>query len=152
MDTDAATLRVITKEDVMILKTAVFVIFLWIFSFSQDSVADVIEQKSLNGTFVVQLQVKPDPPRMGINNTAILIVYERDSKVKVEGALIEVTPWMTVHSHGSSKKAKIKEKGDGVYTIEDVYFTMEGEWDLIVKIAKNKQEDQVVFTFRNVKK
>lgn len=152
MDTDATALRFIIKEEIMTLKTAVFVLFLWTFSFSQDCAAGNIEQRSLNGTFMAQLQVKPDPPRMGINNSAILKIYERDSKVKVEGAFVEVTPWMTQHSHGSSKKTRITEKGDGEYSIENIYFTMEGEWDLIVKITKNTQEDQVIFSFRDVKK
>lgn len=152
MDTYATALRVIIKEEIMILKTAVFAMFLWAFSLSQDCTAGSIEQRSLNGTFMAQLQVIPDPPRMGINNSAVLKIYERDSKVKVEGAFVEVTPWMTQHSHGSSKKTKITEKGDGVYSIENIYFTMEGEWDIIVKITKNTQEDQIIFSFRDVKK
>lgn len=152
MDTDATALRVIIKEEIMILKTAVFVMFLWAFSLSQDCTAGSIDQRSLNGTFMAQLQVIPDPPRMGINNSAVLKIYERDSKVIVAGAFVEVAPWMTQHSHGSSKKTKITEKGNGVYSIENIYFTMEGEWDLIVKITKNTQEDQVIFSFRDVKK
>lgn len=152
MDTDATALRVIIKEEIMILKTAVFVIFLWTFSLSQDCAAGSLEQRSLNGTFVAQLQVNPDPPRMEINNNAVLIIYGRDSRTKIEGAHVEATPWMTQHSHGSSKKTKITEKGGGAYLIDDIYFTMDGEWDLIVKITKNKQEDQVIFSFRDVKK
>ena len=115
------------------------------------SSADINEGHSDEGLYTIRAQAEPSRPVVG-NNTITLTVFDRRTKAKVEGAVIEVTPWMTMHSHGSSKKTRVREKGNGVYAVEDVYFTMEGDWDLLIKIQKNGISDSAILTVRGIKK
>ncbi len=54
---------------------------------------------------------------------------------------IEVSLWMTQHGHGSSPteiRQMVDDKGQpilGVYQISKVYFTMGGEWEVLVKLT-----------------
>ncbi len=70
----------------------------------------------------------------------------------VDDAVIEITPWMTVHGHGSPKKPTIKKLGNGRYRVENLFYTMEGDWDLLVTIRKGNSLDMTEFPVRNVRK
>ena len=114
------------------------------------AMAENAEIRSEGGFFIVKTQIEPSSPVVG-TNVVTLTVLDGRSKTAIDGAKIEVVPWMTVHGHGSSKKTRIKEKGKGIYVVENVYFTMTGEWDLLIKIQKDGIEDKVIVTFKNVK-
>ncbi len=62
---------------------------------------------------------------------------------RIRTTSIEVIPWMTVHGNGSPKNAMIKEHGCSEYAIENVYFTMVGDWDLLINIMKYEIKDTV---------
>lgn len=128
------------------------IIVLSIFFLSSVSVAKTIEKYSDNGFFIIKIQAQPDPPVVGQDVTLTVTIYDSHSKIPVVGAKVEVIPWMTAHSHGSSKRTRTIEKGNGVYTIEDVYFTMEGDWDLLINIRKNNIEDRCTVTLKDIKK
>lgn len=101
--------------------------------------------------FRLEFQIEPVQPIVG-NNTVILTVYDARSNEKIDDAAIEAIPWMTMHGHGSSKKTSVKKEGSGKYLIENVYFTMEGDWDLMVTIQKKEAKDTATFPVSNVKK
>ncbi len=101
--------------------------------------------------FRVELEIEPSQPIVG-SNAAILTVSDARSNQKIDDALIEVVPWMTMHGHGSSKKPAIKKTEGGRYRVENLYYTMEGDWDLIVTIQKGDSKDTVTFPVVNVKK
>lgn len=104
-----------------------------------------------SGLFILELQIEPSQPIVG-SNAAVLIVTDARSNRTIDDAIIEVAPWMTVHGHGSPKKPEIKKTGDGWYRIENLYYTMEGDWDLIVTIQKGASRDTATFPVVNVKK
>jgi hypothetical protein len=108
-------------------------------------------KKSDGGFYAVDLQIVPSQPIVG-KNIVTLTIYDGRSNAKIEGAAIEVIPWMTIHGHGSPKNSIVKEQGGGKYTAENVYFTMEGDWDLLINITKNGIKDTVIFAVKNVKK
>jgi hypothetical protein len=108
-------------------------------------------KKSDGGFYAVDLQIVPSQPIVG-KNIVTLTIYDGRSNAKIEGAAIEVIPWMTIHGHGSPKNSIVKEQGGGKYTAENVYFTMEGDWDLLINITKNGIKDTVIVSVKNVKK
>ncbi len=114
------------------------------------SAAESMGKKSDGGFYAVDLQIVPSQPIVG-KNTVILTIYDGRSNAKIEGATLEVIPWMTIHGHGSPKNAIVKEQGGGKYDVENVYFTMEGDWDLLINITKNGIKDTVIFTVKKVK-
>jgi hypothetical protein len=75
----------------------------------------------------------------------------RDSEGKpLEGAEIEVTPWMPEMGHGVPYVPTVTEKGGGLYNVV-FHFTMTGRWELKMAIRKGDVEDNVVFEFPDVK-
>jgi hypothetical protein len=101
--------------------------------------------------YLLELQLEPATPIVG-NNAAILTVSDARSNRKIDDAVIEIVPWMTMHSHGSTKKPIIKKVGVGQYHVENLYYTMEGDWDLLVTIQNGGSHDTATFSISNVKK
>lgn len=129
----------------------VFILLLFLVAFSKTSLAEIVERRSEEGNFLIRVQTEPAPPIVGNNVVTLTIVDGRSGK-PVEGARVEATPWMTMHGHGSSKKTRTVEKGKGIYVVEDVSFTMAGDWDLLLTMRKDAIEDRAIVTFKNVKK
>jgi hypothetical protein len=104
-----------------------------------------------SGLFLLELQMEPAQPVVG-SNAAVLIVTDAKSNRTIDDAIIEVAPWMTMHGHGSPKKPEIKKTGDGRYRVENLYYTMEGDWDLIVTIQKGASRDTATLPVVDVKR
>lgn len=132
------------------MKERIVLFAIFLAAFSEMGMAGTVEKLSDDGLFIVRAQIEPPRPVVG-NNIVTLTIFDSRSKTPIEGAVIEAVPWMTMHGHGSSKKTRISERGKGIYTVENVYFTMPGDWDLLIKIQKNKVEDKGIVTFRSVK-
>lgn len=90
--------------------------------------------------FLLELQLEPATPIVG-DNAAMLTVSDARSNRKIDDAVIEIVPWMTMHGHGSSNKPVIKRVAAGQYHVENLYFTMEGTWDLLVTIQNGNLHD-----------
>jgi hypothetical protein len=101
--------------------------------------------------FRLELELQPAQPVVG-TNTAVLIITDAKSNQAVDEAKIEIVPWMTVHSHGSTKKPSIKKAGAGRYHVENIFYTMAGDWDLLVTIQKDDSRDTATFSIFNVKR
>lgn len=101
--------------------------------------------------FRIELHIEPPQPVVG-NNALVLDVYDARSNERIDDAEIEVIPWMTMHGHGSSKKPTVHKQGSGHYRVENVFFTMEGDWDLMVTIQKKGAKDTATFPISHVKK
>jgi len=101
--------------------------------------------------FRLELQPEPARPIVGIN-AAVLTVVDARSNRPVDDAVIEVVPWMTMHGHGSPKKPAIKKTGSGQYRVENIFYTMEGDWDLMVNVVKGDSRDSATFSIVNVKR
>jgi len=105
-------------------------------------------QKGTEGVFSVELVV----PKMGLHmgvNTVELILHDAGG-ADVPGAEITVTPWMPDMGHGVSEEPKVKERGGGVYSVENVLFSMTGFWELTVKAKKGDLTDTVTFNFPEI--
>ena len=100
--------------------------------------------------FRLEIELEPAQPVVG-TNTAVLIVTDARSNRSIDDAIIEVAPWMTLHGHGSPKKSAIKKTSAGRYRVENLFYTMEGDWDLLVTVQKGNSRDTATFPVMNVK-
>ena len=132
------------------MKKRILVGLVLLLAFGRTGMAEVVERQSEEGHFFIKVQTEPPHPVVG-NNVVTLTIVDGRSKNPVEGVRVEAMPWMTIHGHGSSKKTRIKEKGKGIYVVEDVFFTMAGDWDLLITLRKDKIEDKAIVTFKNVR-
>ncbi len=99
--------------------------------------------------FKIELQPEPSEPIVG-TNAVLLAITDARSNAPVDGAAIEVIPWMTMHGHGSPKKPAVKPLGSGRYKVENIFYTMEGDWDLMVNIQHKGASDTATFTVTGV--
>ncbi len=104
-----------------------------------------------SGLFRLEMELEPAKPFVGINSV-FLVVTDLRTGLKVEDAVIELIPWMTVHSHGSPKTPAVKKAGTGRYRIDNIFYTMEGDWDLLVTIRNKEVQDSATFSVLNVKR
>lgn len=75
----------------------------------------------------------PSQPVRGFN-AAELTVHGVDGEPLL-GLVVKALPWMPAHGHGTSAKALVTERGEGVYVIDPVYYYMGGHWELRTSLA-----------------
>jgi len=101
------------------------------------------------GLFSVEVVIKEKDLKIGVNAFDI-IVHDNNDK-DVVGATITVVPWMPEMGHGVFEKPVIKERGGGLYSVENITLIMGGRWELKMKIRKGTLEDTTTFDFPDVK-
>lgn len=94
-----------------------------------------------NGEFSVEVLFPDKKVEMGVNKVDFIIHDKQDRDVT--GARITVTPWMPSMNHGVMEKPVVIGKGGGMYRIENVVFSMTGDWELRVEIASGSVTDTV---------
>jgi len=122
------------------MKKLLLIATVLVFVFGASTFAVAIDQRTKNGAFIYLIQMEPSEPVVG-SNIVILTIRNASTGATVEGATVKMVPWMSMHGHGSPKETHIKEKGNGIYEASDVYYSMEGSWDLLITIQKGNVED-----------
>lgn len=103
-----------------------------------------ITKTSDKGSFHIKLSSKGQLLKNGRNEIDIYVTDEKN--MSVEGANIEITPWMPEHGHGTIWPPTVTEKGKGLYQAV-IPLTMNGHWQLMIKIRKGIIGDSIVFDF-----
>ncbi|MGC2062045.1 MAG: FixH family protein [Thermodesulfovibrionales bacterium] len=101
------------------------------------------------GLFSAEMVIKGKELKVGVN-TLDIIVHDKNDKDLV-GAEITVVPWMPEMGHGVFEKPVVRERGGGLYSVENIIIIMGGRWELRIKIGKGTVEDTVTFNFPDVK-
>jgi hypothetical protein len=107
-----------------------------------------LERASADGTMKVSfVAAQPAPPQKG-TNTWTVHVTDAGGKA-VDGATIDVKPFMPDHNHGSSITPQVVPMGSGDYHVELLDFFMPGVWQstLTITPAGGGAPTTVVFTF-----
>ncbi|MBF0472656.1 MAG: FixH family protein [Nitrospirae bacterium] len=105
------------------------------------------------GLFKVQLILNSGGLKTGRNKGSLKLI---DSKGKpVDGAAIEITPWMPKMEHGVMLVPQVTDNGKGSYSVTDIFISMKGGWELQVSIkiganTPNPIIDNVKFEFPDV--
>jgi hypothetical protein len=100
-----------------------------------------------SGAIVRLLESDPGPPAKGVN-TWKLGLYDAEC-TPIDGASIQVTPYMPDHGHGTSVKAEVTPSGSGGYEVTPVYLFMPGLWQttLSLSLPRTSTPSAVVFSF-----
>ena len=83
------------------------------------------------GPFEGTLTIEPNPPHVGEHR--VVITLDQLDSAPLEGATVELSPWMPAHGHGSTDVEAVEE-APGVYVAQDVWLNMPGIWDLRVRV------------------
>ncbi len=108
----------------------------------EDPADDSTGLKSQAGHFEATANFEPSPPAVGKNRLELELRNEDGSFL--EAAKLEAEPWMPAHGHGVPVRPSVKEMGAGVYSVEDLRFTMPGTWEVKVQIQAGQVDDSLV--------
>lgn len=101
------------------------------------------------GLFHITLNGKETVLKFGRNEIDLHVTDDKGADV--EGAQVEITPWMPEHDHGALWPPTVVEKGKGLYRAV-IPLTMAGHWELRVRIQKGDRRDSTVLDFPDVVK
>ncbi len=110
---------------------------------------DSLTKLTDNNLYSLELVIPNKNLMMGVNTVEIIVHHATGGDVAL--ADVTVTPWMPSMGHGVMEKPVITERGGGLYSVDNVMFSMVGHWQLQVKIVKDSKEDSAVFDFPEVK-
>jgi hypothetical protein len=99
--------------------------------------------------YTLEMVIPEKHLQMGVNTVEIIVHHATGGDVAQ--AELTVTPWMPSMGHGVMEKPVIIERGGGLYTVDNLVFSMTGHWQLQVKVAKDDKVDTAVFDFPEVK-
>ncbi len=108
-----------------------------------------VSKTTEKGLFHLELSGQGHLLKEGRNEVQIHITDNKG--MDVAGALIEITPFMPEHGHGSMWPPTVTEKRKGLYRAV-IVLQMSGHWELRIRIRKGDIEDSTVFDFPNVMK
>jgi hypothetical protein len=118
-----------------------------IFSLTLSGCAKKVTETSEKGSFQAEVTVRE---KLKTGRNVVELRLQDSEGGAVEGAEIEVTPWMPEMDHGVLFMPKVKEKGGGLYEVI-FHLSMGGLWELRMEITKGEVTDSMVFTFPDVK-
>ena len=92
--------------------------------------------------YAISASWSPDPPTAGTENTLTLVMTADGTAI--DGASLEIVPWMPDHGHGISEEVLVEDLGEGSYEAVFIY-SMSGYWELEIHIdADLGSEDHIV--------
>jgi hypothetical protein len=100
------------------------------------------EQARFKGTFVAD----PAPAIVG-NNRLEATLTTADDDAPLVAAALAVQPWMPAHGHGSASVPKVVEREQGRYEIDEIVYTMAGQWELRIEVTAGGVEDRFVLSY-----
>ncbi len=95
-----------------------------------------------DGLYELVLTHTPDPPIAG---DSTLLIELTAGGATVEGAVVDVEPWMPAHEHGISDAPVVTDDGGGLYTAAFAY-SMSGTWELHFDISADAGDDTAMTT------
>lgn len=101
---------------------------------------------STAGTKQITVWTSPQPPVKGVNAVQ-LQVTDAATGAPLDGLGVQAVPWMPSHAHGTSAKTQVLPQDAGVYQVDNVYFYMDGTWELRTTFSAADGDDTVAPVF-----
>lgn len=102
-----------------------------------------MEATGTNGYTVKLMESDPAPPAKGDNAWTLEVL---EGTTPVDGATLQLVPFMPDHGHGTSINAQVTPQTDsGMYLATPVNLWMPGYWEVTVNIDDQGTTDSVVF-------
>nr|WP_301336683.1 FixH family protein [Thermus scotoductus] len=107
----------------------------------------LVTLKTKAGYFQLEIWSDPSPPPVAQLHTWTLRLLDGAGQ-PVEGAKVTVDAIMPAHGHGMPTQPQVKPLGRGLYQVEGMKFSMEGEWQVLVRIETQGVQDQAAFSLK----
>ena len=101
-----------------------------------------------NDTFNLKLMtISPAPPQRLVNSWVVEVDWAA-SGTPVDGATLNVMPYMPSHGHPSPEEVIVTAAGSpGQYNLDPVFFSMPGVWTTTITTTQGTATDSSVYTF-----
>jgi hypothetical protein len=111
-----------------------------------------LEHQGANGNIDFQMMsIDPAPNPARGDNTWVVQLNQMASGVvgsPMDGATLEVTPFMPAHQHGTPVEVKVSPAGEpGQYTLSPVNLWMPGVWETTINVTSGSTTDHAVYRF-----
>jgi hypothetical protein len=108
-----------------------------------------LEKMGQGGTLDFKLMsATPSPPARGDNSWVVQVNQTASGAAPLEGAQLQVTPFMPAHQHGSPIMVQITPMPDaGQYKLEPVNLWMPGVWETTIRASAGTSTDSAVYKF-----
>jgi hypothetical protein len=93
----------------------------------------ILAMPSTSGALQVAVRTSPQPPARGKPSAQLTITDMAGAPVS--GLSLDVLPWMPVMGHGTSLVPSTEETAPGIYSVDNIYFSMPGLWALRTTIS-----------------
>ena len=65
----------------------------------------------------------------------------------LSGCLIIVTPYMPDHGHGVPIAPVVTDEGEGIYSVDEISFTMPGLWEMRFEVICDGSSEELIYAF-----
>lgn len=111
-----------------------------------ESTPDVREVVTDGGSYYVTYVPDPDPiPVQERFALDVDVAYASDPNNLVEDAQLAVDAWMPAHGHGMDVVPRVSAHGDGTFRVENMEFSMSGEWEILMDVTRGSLTEQASF-------
>lgn len=117
---------------------------------SPEEPSAVLTKPTEKKLFTVEIRLTGKNLVVGQNRATLFLSDVKQNSVS--GAEVRVLPVITAHGESTSLRPVVQEISDGLYSIENLYIDMEGNWTVKVMIQKDDISDSVSFDFPGVKR
>ncbi len=122
---------------------SVVVLFLSLAACTSETVeSQAVEMWSGNEDCQGEFLPDPDPPRAG--QTDYMVTLTDPDGAPIEGATLDIEPWMPAHGHGTRREPEVHDMGSGHYHAI-IYYNMGGHWEITVEVETASMRDTFVF-------
>lgn len=90
---------------------------------------------------MAEVVLNPDPPQSGAVDMTMELFVDGDP---LEDATVDIEVWMPSHGHGAATEPVVQEVGDGLYEVDDLSFSMAGQWQLTIDVDWDGGESQLL--------
>lgn len=104
--------------------------------------SDTLFAVSEKGQVSIEVLLDEKEHKIGKDLIGIVVHDSHDEDVEDAKLIVTVT--------GISEPLKVREKGGGLYLVQNTGFPKEGTWRLGISVTKKKIEDKAVFNFPEV--
>lgn len=110
-----------------------------------------LQKTGANGALDFKLMSADPAPPARDDNTWVVQVSAMDAGVvgaPIDGATLQVTPFMPEHKHGSPLRVEITPAGQpGQYTLSPVNMWMPGVWETTIRATNGATTDTAIYRF-----
>ena len=83
--------------------------------------------------------------KVGYHNFKFTFLQKKSKKPVTKKLDLEVIPWLRSGQHDASDLPKVMYLNNGEYLVERLNFSQKGDWEIYIRIDKDKKEDAAVF-------